>query len=75
MLLLTIALATMQRESEEGDIENYLRETPEAMMGLRKLLWTELTKYFIANGVILEDEIIVVPFLTLTNVEGFGAHD
>ena len=75
MLLLTIALATTLHETAEDDIESHLGQTPGARLKLRGFLGRELTRYLVDLDIILESEEIVVPFVALTNVEGFGAHD
>jgi hypothetical protein len=75
MLLLTIALATTLSEASEGDIENHLNLGPDAKLALRHLIAGELTRHLIAIEVIPAGEEVVVPFVSLTNVEGFGAHD
>jgi hypothetical protein len=75
MLLLTIALATTHHESSEALIESYLGNIAEAKMTLRRALEKSLTGCFVDADAVLEDEEIVVPFISCTNVEGFGAHD
>jgi len=75
MLLLTIALATTLTEASEGNIESHLQSDDEAKLTLRHILEKEITRHLVINGVILEAEKLIVPFVSLTNVEGFGAHD